>query len=47
MLGYACLDIMLCLQCYDSPVGYEAYKDRIHLSRYSAMPTMLRLTFGV
>ena len=42
MLGYTCLDIMLCLQCYGSPVGYEASDARIHLSRYNVMPTMLR-----
>ena len=33
MLGYASLDIVLCLQCYRSPVGYEAYKARIQLSK--------------
>ena len=47
MLGYIYLNIILHFQCYGSPVGYEAYNARIHLSRYSAMPTMLWLTFRV
>ena len=45
MLGYNGLDIMLFLQCYGSPVGCEAYNARIYLSRYNAMPKMLRLTW--
>ena len=35
MLGYTYLDIMPCLRCYGSPVGYEAYNARIHLYCYA------------
>ena len=44
---YTCLYIMLYLQGYGSPVGCEAYNARIDMSRYNAMPTMLRFTCRV
>ena len=47
MLGYTYLDIMPYLRCYGSPEGYEADDARMHLSKYNAMPKMLRPTCRV